>query len=89
MDQLLPALVGVLPELGAGGVLALVLFIALKSQGQDRADYRTQLAEERAISKALRVENESLEQKLDAERERRRKAEDDMRGRNRRPGGQR
>lgn len=86
MDELLPALVGVLPELGAGGVLAVVLWLALRSQGQDRADHRTQLADERAVVKALRAENELLEQKLDAERERRRKAED-VAARSRHPRG--
>lgn len=86
MDELLPALAGALPELGAAGVVAFVLVIALRSQGQDRADHRTQLTEERALIKELRAENASLEQQLDAERERRRKAED-VAARQRRPGG--
>lgn len=43
MDAFLPALVSAAPQLGVAGILLIVLYVIMRSGGQDRADYRAQL----------------------------------------------
>jgi cell division protein FtsB len=87
LDAILPALVSAAPQLGVAGVLLLLLGLTLRTSSQDRADYRTQLAdaakrhteeldELKSDIKELRKEIDDLNAKLDEERAARRRAED-------------
>lgn len=87
MDAALAALFGVAPQLGGGSLLLVLFVVALRWHGQDRADYRAELArindahdaeleELRADIRELRRQLDEVNAALDAERERRRLAED-------------
>lgn len=45
MDAVLTALVGAAPQLGASGVLLVLLTLSIRRESQDRADYRAAIAE--------------------------------------------
>lgn len=91
MDAFWSAALGAIPQGVVGGGVIVLLIIVLRWSGQDRADYRKQLAEEvkrinadhdseRAEWKAdiaeLRVRVDELQAKYDDERAARMKAED-------------
>lgn len=46
MDAVLTTLVGALPQMGAGGGIVVFFWLLIRSIGQDRTDYRSQLAEQ-------------------------------------------
>lgn len=88
MDSILDSVLPTLPSAGLGGVVIwlLVLVIKRESTVQDRfnAEYqriadshRSEVAELREQIEALRDRVEALNNKLDEEREERRKAEDE------------
>jgi predicted nucleic acid-binding Zn-ribbon protein len=94
VDAVLTTLIGAAPQLGGAGVLLLIIGLLLRREAQDRADYRAELArlnaahddelhELRVEIKGLREQVAELHTKLDAERERRRAAEDNPMGRHR------
>lgn len=81
------AVLGALPQAGAGGVFLFMLFLMFKreSSAQERftveydrinAAHDAELAELREQIVALRTQIEELQLKLDLEREERRRAED-------------
>jgi hypothetical protein len=85
--SLLPGLIESLPELGIGGIVLSLLVIREASAKNEREHYRTERTDWDSRMKAaraewetergkLREENDSLETRLDSERERRRDAED-------------
>lgn len=45
MDAVLTTLIGAAPQLGVGGILLTLLALLMRRESQDRADYRTQIAE--------------------------------------------
>ena len=45
MDAVLTSLIQAAPQLGVGGVLLTLLALLMRRESQDRADYRTQIAE--------------------------------------------
>jgi chromosome segregation ATPase len=67
-----------LPAAGGFGVLAFVIGLLLKSNRDDRADYRAAIEAERREADAARSERNLAEQRLDEARAARRKAEDDL-----------
>lgn len=94
MDAVITTLIGAAPQLGGAGVLLLIIGLLLRREAQDRADYRTELTrvntahdgelgELRAEIATLRAQITELHTLLDAERERRRAAEDNPMGRHR------
>lgn len=48
MDAVLTSLIGAAPQLGVGSGLVVFFVLLVRSQVQDRADHRAQMAEERA-----------------------------------------
>ena len=46
MDAVLTTLIGALPQLGAGGGVIVFFWLLIRWTGQDRTDYRAQLAEQ-------------------------------------------
>lgn len=45
MDAVITTLIGAAPQLGVGGILLTLLALLMRRESQDRADYRTQIAE--------------------------------------------
>jgi len=45
VDAVLTSLIGAAPQLGVAGVLLTLLALLMRREAQDRADYRTQIAE--------------------------------------------
>jgi Skp family chaperone for outer membrane proteins len=45
VDAVLTTLIGAAPQLGVGGILLTLLALLMRRESQDRADYRTQIAE--------------------------------------------
>lgn len=45
MDAVLTTLIGAAPQLGASGVLVLLLGLLVRREAQDRADHRTEITE--------------------------------------------
>ncbi len=98
MDAVLTTLIGAAPQLGVAGILLALLGLVIRREGQDRADYRAQIAETvarhageltrinsshdaelaelRKEIAGLRAQLAEVNAKLDAERDRRRAAED-------------
>lgn len=77
--EVLPTLLGALPDLGVVGVVLVVMVVGkrlLDSERayftSERAVYRTEAAEDRAVLKTeireLKLENRELEERLDEER---------------------
>lgn len=98
MDAVLTAVVGAAPQLGGTGLLVtvLVLLIRRELQTSQRHDaeltrvglaHDAELAEKNVEIENLRTRNEVLNRNLDAERERRRTAEDSGRHRTDEPDG--
>ena len=82
------ALLGALPQAGAGGVFLFILFLMVRreSTAQERftleydrinAAHDSELSELREQIVALRAQIDDLQNKLDTEREERRRAEDE------------
>lgn len=89
MDQIVTTLIGAAPQLGVGGVLVVLIGILIRREAQDatrhseelkriNVSHDEELAELRNEIRDLRAEVRSLNQKLDQERDRRRRAEDSM-----------
>lgn len=88
MDTSIDAVLGALPQAGAGGVFLflLVLMVRRESTAQERftaeydrinAAHDAELSELREQLAAMRAQLEEMNQKLDSEREERRRAEDE------------
>lgn len=87
MDQIVTTLIGAAPQLGVGGVLVILIGILIRREAQDatrhaeelkriNVSHDEELAELRQEIRDLRGEVRTLNQKLDEERDRRRRAED-------------